>query len=351
MIRRYVSALLTAALLSAMLAGCAVPSENSPDVEQLPEEYTAYLTETDERTPSDLEEPEPAAEPEPVPAEPVFTLLEDEAVQGSFLTVVAENMDGYEDIAFTDPFGAERRFIDYGGIGISLVPVKISIKPGDYILSVNFGDVHYSKTFSVVSGNYETQYLTVDEATLSETLENDSANSEYNAAVREPKKTVTPEKLWDGEFMFPLKVTYKITTTYGTYRTFSNGATEYHNAIDYAAKGGSYIYATNSGRVLFSGFLHLTGNTIIIDHGMGVLSWHYHMNERWCSTGEDVRKGDVIGTVGTTGLSTGNHLHFGMSVCGNFVNPDLFIGKDPSESFASAAATAETPTDAPDAQQ
>ena len=141
-------------------------------------------------------------------------------------------------------------------------------------------------------------------------------------------------KFWEGEFMKPLGDSwYNETTPYGTFRTFNNGKTEWHNATDMAVGGGTPIYATNSGVVLFSDYLGLTGNTVIINHGMGVLSWHYHLSSRKVSVGDKVEKGDFIGRVGTTGLSTGNHLHFGITVGGIFVDPMQMIGSEPDIDF------------------
>ena len=129
---------------------------------------------------------------------------------------------------------------------------------------------------------------------------------------------------------------YNETTSFGTFRTFSSGRTEWHDALDMAVGGGTPIYATNNGTVIFSGWLGLTGNTIIIDHGAGIMSWHYHLYETKVAEGDYVEKGTTIGLVGTTGLSTGNHLHFGITVGGVFVDPALFFGTEPDFNFGDA---------------
>ena len=142
------------------------------------------------------------------------------------------------------------------------------------------------------------------------------------------------EKLWEGEFLPPLGDSwYRETTSYGTFRTFSSGRTEWHNATDMAVGGGTPIFATNSGKVLFADWLGLTGNTIIIDHGCGVMSWHYHLHKINVAEGDFIEKNTKIGLVGTTGLSTGNHLHFGITVGGVFVDPMGMIGTEPELDF------------------
>lgn len=280
-------------------------------------------TVTDEIVISAVEEPKKDME---------VTLSATEIIQGNYLAIFVKNFDASETV-YKDFLGYERGFVPYGDGYISLLPVKVAAKPGKYVLDITFGNKLFTREINVIKGDYEKQYLEVSGDTLSETLENDDANAEYNRVITPIRRTVTPEKYWEGEFISPLEKTHKVTTTFGTFRTFSNGAQEYHNAIDYAATGGTPVYATNSGKVLYSGFLSLTGNTVLIDHGLGVLSWHYHMNERTVETGDAVKKGDQIGTVGTTGLSTGNHLHFGMSIDGIFVDPDSFIGSEPDLGF------------------
>ncbi|MBQ3561284.1 MAG: M23 family metallopeptidase [Oscillospiraceae bacterium] len=165
-------------------------------------------------------------------------------------------------------------------------------------------------------------------------MENEAVRAAFDEFYQKYRWVNSGVALWDGEFVLPLgDAHYKETTAFGTFRTFSNGNTEWHNATDMAAPGGTPVYATNSGVILFADYLGLTGNTIIINHGYGILSWHYHMSKLEAEKGDMVKKGDLIGKVGTTGLSTGNHLHFGISVGGIFVDPMAMIGTEPELEF------------------
>ena len=102
----------------------------------------------------------------------------------------------------------------------------------------------------------------------------------------------------------------------------NNSPTSYrHNGLDIGHDEGAPIVATNNGRVLIADFLIETGNTIIIEHGYGLKSWHYHLSELYVKTGDMVKKGDVIGTVGSTGFSTGPHLHFSFTINDVWINP------------------------------
>ncbi len=271
-------------------------------------------------------------EPEKIP-EPVFKISSNEVQRGSYFIIRAENVD-LSDFTFVDFLDYKREFIATDGGWICLVPVKMEAKAGTYDLSFHVGDFSFSEKITVTEKEVPLQYLTVAPATLEQTLDDEAVRSAFNEFYQKYRWYNTGVKFWEGEFMKPLGDSwYKETTKYGTFRTFSNGKTEWHNATDMGVGGGTPIYATNSGIVLFSDYLGLTGNTILINHGFGVISWHYHLSSRNVSTGDRVEKGDFIGRVGTTGLSTGNHLHFGITVGGMFVDPMQMIGSEPDVDF------------------
>lgn len=94
-----------------------------------------------------------------------------------------------------------------------------------------------------------------------------------------------------------------------------------HTGVDFAAAAGTHIYAWKSGTVTFAGWSGSYGNFIIVDHGDGTVSRYAHCSGYAVSKGQSVTKGQTIGYVGTTGNSTGNHLHFEIQVNGSFVNP------------------------------
>ena len=96
---------------------------------------------------------------------------------------------------------------------------------------------------------------------------------------------------------------------------------EHHNGIDIPAPGGRNIYAANSGTVIIASFNSSAGNFIVIDHGGGTTTLYSHATRLLRSVGDTVNRGDVIATVGTTGMSTGNHLHFEVSENGTRRNP------------------------------
>lgn len=94
----------------------------------------------------------------------------------------------------------------------------------------------------------------------------------------------------------------------------------YHEGVDFSAYGGTPIYAPAAGTVVLAERLYVRGGAVIIDHGLGVFSGFYHMSAIHAVAGQDVRPGDLLGEVGTTGLSTGNHLHWDLLINGIWVD-------------------------------
>ena len=94
-----------------------------------------------------------------------------------------------------------------------------------------------------------------------------------------------------------------------------------HLGVDLASLANSEVEAANNGRVIFADRLGIYGLTVILDHGQGVASTYSHLSKKLVEVGQRVKKGDVIGLNGQTGLAGGDRLHFGIMVGGVFVNP------------------------------
>jgi len=143
--------------------------------------------------------------------------------------------------------------------------------------------------------------------------------------VAEFKKLVTPQQYWNGTFVRPNQG--RVSTVFGVRRYYNGEFAEnyYHKGVDYAAGTGSPVVAPADGRVALVGKesdgFHVHGDTIGIDHGQGVLSIFLHLNDINVQEGETVTAGQQIGTVGSTGASTGPHLHWGLYVNGQAIDP------------------------------
>lgn len=130
----------------------------------------------------------------------------------------------------------------------------------------------------------------------------------------------TPRK-WDGAWQLPLPEPISVTGYFGEQRSFNGGPVQgHHGGTDLGAAAGTPIFATNAGTVALAGLYLTRGNMTVIDHGGGVFSCYGHQSELLVAPGDTVTKGQTIGKVGSTGLSTGPHLHWEMSVAGILVD-------------------------------
>lgn len=205
------------------------------------------------------------------------------------------------------------------GLGYyTYLPVGMSVKPGEYAI----GD----KKLKVTAKSFSTQYLQVSQQmeSMRQDTERIAADQKKIDAARSKSAA---EFLYDSPFVQPIEG--RLTTPYGYTRYVNGKWASSHTAIDLAAKQGTPIKATNDGVVALADSLYLTGNAIYIDHGMGLFSQYAHLHELNVKTGDKVKKGDIIGTVGSTGFSTGPHLHFTFWMHNVPTNPNRFFDTTP----------------------
>ena len=127
----------------------------------------------------------------------------------------------------------------------------------------------------------------------------------------------------DMDWPLPYDVSYQVSSEFG-WRTLW-GAQDYHLGIDLACAANTPVYAANAGKVIESAYHYSYGNYVLIDHGGGKATLYAHMNERWVSAGDKVTQRQQIGLVGTTGSSSGNHLHFEVRENGTVQEPRNYI--------------------------
>ena len=129
----------------------------------------------------------------------------------------------------------------------------------------------------------------------------------------------------NGMFTHPCPGYSRISSTFGYRNAPLAGASTNHKGVDFAASTGTPIYAAAAGTVTSAGYSGKAGNLIIINHGNGLLTYYMHCNTIFVSAGQKVSKGQNIGQVGTTGNSTGPHLHFQVMNNGTPVNPMNYL--------------------------
>ena len=129
-----------------------------------------------------------------------------------------------------------------------------------------------------------------------------------------------------GAFRWSCPSSTRVTSDYGTRVSPMSGASSNHKGIDIGASSGADIIAAADGTVTAASYSSAAGNYVMIDHGGGLYTVYMHASSLLVSPGQTVSAGDVIAKVGSTGISTGSHLHFGVSLNGSYVSPWSYLG-------------------------
>jgi murein DD-endopeptidase MepM/ murein hydrolase activator NlpD len=147
-----------------------------------------------------------------------------------------------------------------------------------------------------------------------------------NVARGEAYATVIPQQLWSAPFIKP--VAGRRTSTFGKYRTYSDGKKKHHFGVDIANRTGTPVHVAAAGEVVLAEQQQIYGNVVIVHHGQGVSTSYNHLHSIDVTVGEELARGKRVGTVGSTGQSTGPHLHWGMVVDRTAVNAEQWVGEE-----------------------
>ena len=205
----------------------------------------------------------------------------------------------------------------------AIVAIPLSTEPGEQRLTFSDGDTKGTLAFEVQGKQYTEQHITLENRAMvnppEETLARIRKESQRQRALYASVTQASPMP----EFKIPL---VGITTSLFGHRRFFNGQPRRpHSGLDIAADTGTPIAAAGAGRVVLADDLYFNGNTIFVDHGQGLITMYCHMSELKVAEGDQVEAGDIIGLVGSTGRSTGPHLHWTVSLGGHRVDPEVFL--------------------------
>ena len=137
-------------------------------------------------------------------------------------------------------------------------------------------------------------------------------------------RTVTPERLWRGPFERPVAAD-EPGSGFGSRRIINGQPRAPHGGTDYAAPRGTPVVSVNGGRVALVGDYFFQGRFVVVDHGLSLHTVYFHLDETRVEVGQRVARGQVLGTVGSTGRATGPHLHFGVQVGPARVDPERLL--------------------------
>ncbi len=209
----------------------------------------------------------------------------------------------------------------------ALIPVNYYEKPSDKKVTLFYKEdgIEKNKTlfFRVKDGKYEKEALSVDSSKIIlSNKDKKRVSREYAEAIK-IYKTTTQNSYMLSEFIVPLDS--KITSGFGKARLYNEKLKSYHGGTDFRADIGTPLMACNNGKVVLAKERFYAGNSVVIDHGHGIYSCYFHMSRFNVKEGQNINKGDIIGLSGNSGRVTGPHLHFGIRVGGEQVDPLQFI--------------------------
>jgi murein DD-endopeptidase MepM/ murein hydrolase activator NlpD len=165
----------------------------------------------------------------------------------------------------------------------------------------------------VKEGRFATENLTVKKQFVEPNPEQEARAEAETKRLREIYDHVTPERLWDGPFRMPLDGDIK-GSNFGRRRVLNGHPGSPHGGVDFPAPTGTPVHAAQKGRVVLAEELFFSGNTVIVDHGLGMYTFYCHFSEIDAKVGDKVVAGTLLGKVGATGRVTGPHLHWGLEV-------------------------------------
>jgi murein DD-endopeptidase MepM/ murein hydrolase activator NlpD len=207
----------------------------------------------------------------------------------------------------------------------ALLGVDLDLKPETYSLAIagktqGAEDFTCAASIAVQEGKFATESLKVAPNFVEPNPEQAARAEAERQRLRAIFATITPERLWDGPFRYPLA---DVTTggNFGKRRILNGTAGSPHSGVDFPAPAGTPVYAGQRGRVVLAEPLYFSGNTVVLDHGLGVYTLYAHLESIAVQAGDLVDTGALLGKVGATGRVTGPHLHWGVTVNRARANP------------------------------
>jgi murein DD-endopeptidase MepM/ murein hydrolase activator NlpD len=206
-----------------------------------------------------------------------------------------------------------------------LLAVDLEKAPGEYELKITGQTTGGEKIIcnamiTVRKGQFATEKLQVGKQFVEPSPEQIKRADEERQKLRDIFDRATPERLWEGKFRIPLD---GVTTgsNFGKRRILNGSPGSPHGGADLPGATGTPVHAAQRGRVALAEELFFAGNTVVVDHGLGIYTFYGHLFEIDVKVGDALEAGAVLGKVGATGRVTGPHLHWGLTVERARVNP------------------------------
>jgi murein DD-endopeptidase MepM/ murein hydrolase activator NlpD len=210
---------------------------------------------------------------------------------------------------------------------LAVVGIPLAAKPGKARLSVSAGKDQRTVGFEVRPRKYPEQHLTTSKRYANpppEDLKRIDSEKHRTRAALDTFSGVLPATL-----RLPPPIRGGKSSVFGLRRFFNGEPRMPHSGIDITAPEGTPIKAPADGRVIEAGRYFFNGNVVFIDHGQGLVTMYCHLSRIDAKKGSSVKAGDVLGLVGATGRASGPHLHLGVALNGNMIDPELVLDPSP----------------------
>ena len=208
-----------------------------------------------------------------------------------------------------------------------------TIKPGTYPLDIKMARseriVRKRVMITIAPKQYAEDRLSLPEAMVTPPKKMQKRILQEQRMMKRVRETVSPFGFWKLPIRRP--VSSAVSSTYGRRRILNGIPKSPHAGIDFRAAMGTPVIAALAGRVVATKDLYYSGLTVCVDSGQGILSYYYHLSEFNVREGQLVEQGSVLAKSGMSGRSTGPHLHFGLSLLGQYVDADSLFEANPSD--------------------
>jgi murein DD-endopeptidase MepM/ murein hydrolase activator NlpD len=255
-----------------------------------------------------------------------MSLSQESFEQGENIFLLAESIEDPDSLRIESDYWDQLAFEQQGDVFMAMIPSTYYTSPGLYDMDVYGDGETFHFTFELKARDFSIQYLTVSSNTVAKTQTTEAYDEYHKYYYEALQQNVYQASILDFKEAFSLPTQGRLTTEFGLSRYVNDKPTSYpHAGLDIASEKGTPVEATYQGQVVMSRYLTVTGNSIVISHGHGIFSTYFHLDSRNVEVGDLVEGGDLIGLMGTTGFSTGSHLHFGISYYRMNLEPGYFL--------------------------
>ena len=209
---------------------------------------------------------------------------------------------------------------------MAVVGIPLGTDPGTQTIEITSGGKTRSVAFTVIAASYDEQRITIKDKRKVNPAPLDMERINKESARLKEVKRIRSERFVATNFQWPVEG--PISSTFGLRRFFNDQPRRPHGGIDIAMPTGTPILAPADGVIVDTGEYFFNGNSVFIEHGLGVQTFYAHMDTIEVSIGDEVKQGERIGTVGKTGRVTGAHLHWSLGLNGTWVDPTLVLAND-----------------------